>query len=125
MIPMKSLLTIVVACGSLHIGDRIVQRLSQFRRIEIVALTRELDDTVDVITERNPRLVIVDISLSGGSGLEVLRIVKERQVPPVVMMTSSSSCLQYRRQCIKEGAARFFRLPDEFDDFVAAIRLIA
>ena len=118
-------MTILVAYGSLHVGARIIHRLVRFPQVEFVGQAREADEALVLISSRKPRLVILDLQLSRGTGLDVLRTIIRLQFRSLVMMTSGSSFPQDRRECIKEGADYFFHLPDEIDDLEGIVHQLA
>jgi len=74
-----------------------------------------------MITSKKPRLVILDVFLEDGSALDVLRDLRRRSLPIVVMMTSTSKFPQDRRECLKCGADYFFHLPDDIDALSSAV----
>ena len=119
--PMKTVLTILVAYGSYHIGARIIHRLSQLQQIEIVGQARDVESALSQFVQEKPKLVILDALLSQGAGLGVLRSMKAQDSGCIVIMTSASNYPQYRKQCIKEGADYFFYLPDDIDSLCQTV----
>jgi len=113
---MNNRLSVLVAYGSLHVGARIIRNLAQFPQVDVIGQSREADDAVFLIKTQKPRLVIADIALERGTGVDVLRQVKAITHPPLVIITSESWFPQDRRECLKAGADYYFRLPHEMDD---------
>jgi len=122
---MGSRLTILVVYGSRHIAARIIHRLVRCPEVEIVGQACEAGEAISLISLREPRLVIADLSLSDGTGIDVLRKAKRMAIPPIVIMTSISSFPQERRECIKNDADHFFQLPDEIVHLEEVIRKLA
>ena len=118
-------MTIVVAFGSWHIGARVIHRLSRLRNVSIVGQARDAGEAMSQIAATEPRLVILDVLLSQGEGLGVLRAVKERPSPPLVMAASASAFAQVRRKWIREGADYYFYLPDEIDQMTNTVGELA
>jgi DNA-binding NarL/FixJ family response regulator len=72
-------------------------------------------ESVELVAELKPRIVVIDAQLSHGAGIEVLRRVKSFVPPPRVIMTASSPYSQYRRQCLRNGADQYFQIPEEIE----------
>lgn len=67
----------------------------------------EAQAAIGLIRERRPDVVILDLQLAGGSGLEVLRAVMLVPQAPVVIVLTNQSSLEYQRVCLEAGAAFF------------------
>jgi len=115
-------LKILVSCGSWHVGARIIHLLDSINGIDIVGQARNADETLEQVVLKKPDLIILDVLLSHGTGLDVLRTVKEVPAAPVVLMTSASLFAQYRTECLKGGADYFVHLPDEADTLNTIVR---
>jgi len=122
---MKPLLTVLVAYGSWHIGGRVVQRLSTLPDVAVVAGARAADEAIAQATAARPDLVIVDMVLAQGDGLDVLRALKRGAAPPAVIVTSSERYPRMRKECLREGADHFFTLPDDVDALCFAVSSLA
>lgn len=67
------------------------------------------------ILEVQPELVVLDLKLEGGSGLDVLKEVNEKQPASQVMVFSNHASLPYRKKCMAMGAAGFFDKAQDFE----------
>lgn len=122
---MKAPLTILVAYGSWHIGARVIHRLNSVPDIEIIGQAREADDALAQIVLRKPHLVILDVSLSQGTGFRVLQLLRGSDIKTAVMMTSTSTYSQYRKECMKAGADYFYYLPEDMEEMGAKVLELA
>jgi DNA-binding transcriptional MerR regulator len=68
--------------------------------------------------ERSPSLAVIELLVSGGSGLSLCRYVKERGSVPVVAV----SVLECRDQAIEAGADAFLLKPLDPLQFVSTVR---
>ena len=66
--------------------------------------------------------MFLDIQLSGGSGIEVLREVKRMQPAPVVSMLTSYATPEYRLACRQAGAELFLGKSSETDQLVDILK---
>lgn len=69
-------------------------------------------------SEGSPSLVVIDLLISGGSGLDLCRFFKERDGVPVIAV----SVLESRDQAIEAGADAFLPKPIEPLDLVSTVR---
>ena len=58
--------------------------------------------------------MILDIRLLGGSGIDVLRTLKQEKPSPHVIMLTNYPYPQYREKCLEAGADFFFDKSREF-----------
>ena len=66
----------------------------------------------------SPSLVVIDLLISGGTGLDLCRFFKERDGVPVIAV----SVLESRDQAIEAGADAFLPKPIEPLDLVSTVR---
>ena len=114
-------LKVLIAYRLLHIGARIIQRVSRIPNVEIVAEAQGGDEVLLEIEQKKPDLVILDMFLSNATGLETLKKIKRLSPATLVVMTSTSAFPLYRRECVKDGADYFFALPDEIEELNNAV----
>lgn len=69
-------------------------------------------------SDGSPSLVVIDLLISGGTGLDLCRFFKERDGVPVIAM----SVLESRDQAIEAGADAFLPKPIEPLDLVSTVR---
>jgi DNA-binding NarL/FixJ family response regulator len=74
---------------------------------EVVGEAGEAQAAIRLILDTRPDVVILDLQLSGASGLEVLRAVKLAPHAPVVIMLTNLALLEYQITCLKAGAEFF------------------
>ena len=67
------------------------------------------------IVEMQPALVVLDLKLEGGSGLDVLREVNERFPAIRVVVFTNNASEPYRKKCMAMGAAWFFDKAQDFE----------
>ena len=97
------------------------------RRIRGVATIREAASVAEGIQrteERPPDLLLLDISMPGGSGLDVLQAVKRLERPPVVAVLTNYPYDEYRLRCTELGADHFFDKTSEFHKVAELVRVM-
>lgn len=73
------------------------------------------------ILDSRPDVVVLDVHLAGGSGLEVLRSVREAAPQVGFVVFSNDAGPAYRKRYLAEGAQRFLDKTTEFDQLVHAV----
>ena len=76
--------------------------------LEIAGEAGDVSEAVELARTLQPDVVILDIHLTGGSGIEVLHKIKQMQPAPVVIMLTSLSHPAYRPAALEAGADYFF-----------------
>ena len=80
---------------------------------------------ISSIVNEKPDAVVLDIGLVGGSGMSVLRRVRELAPEiPVIVLTNHFSP-EFREECLKSGAKYFFDKTNEFEKIGGALAQIA
>ena len=94
---------------------RLVELLSEIEGVSIVGEARTAEEAIEGIRRLRPRVVILDIQMPGGSGLEVLKAVKGEADAPIVLMLTNHPYPQYRTKCFALGADYFLDKTRDFD----------
>ncbi len=95
--------------------------LSEVPAINIVGYADNPLSATELIVKTNPDVVILDIFLSGGSGIHVLKNIRGKNVTAKVIMLTNYAQEEYRKKCFEEGADFFFDKSIEFDRVVDVI----
>jgi DNA-binding NarL/FixJ family response regulator len=74
------------------------------------------------ILAAKPDVVVLDVQLLGGQGLEVLRAVRAAQPAVAFVVFSNNSQAAYRKRYLAEGATRFLDKSSESGQLAAAVR---
>lgn len=111
---------VFLADDSALIRDRVVAMLAS-GAMDIVGQAETPQGSIDGILAAHPDVVVLDVQLEGGTGLQVLRAV--RQVDPGIafVVFSNNAGPAYRKRYLGEGAQRFLDKTTEFDQLVNAV----
>ena len=99
---------IVIADDSSLIRVRIKDLLSDLNNVEIVGEAVNGLEVLQLIQDKKPDFVILDIRMPEMNGIEVLRKIREMGIKVKICMLTSYSYEQYRERCFAEGADYFF-----------------
>lgn len=92
---------------SQEVRERLCSMIKGIPDIELVAEVDNEDDAVQGICSLLPDVVILDLTLTGGSGMEVLRRIRLQPLHMQVIVLTNYSYPQYRKKCLDLGADYF------------------
>ena len=99
-------------------------RISAFPDLEVCGEATSEDEAVELVGKTNPDLVIDDISLKSGHGIELIKRIKASD-PKIKMLVSSG--LQeslYAERALRAGAMGYLNKQDSGEKVIDAIRTI-
>lgn len=101
------MLTLIVDDSAL-VRRMLREILVQIEGTEVVGEFESPAPAIESIRSRPPDIVLLDIQLANGSGLEVLRIVRMEHPSVKVMVFTNFSESVYRKRCLEAGAYAFY-----------------
>ncbi len=96
------------------IRERLVQMIEQIEGATIVGVADNESSAKDEIKKLKPDIVVIDIRLKEGNGLEVLHEIKKELPSTRVIILTNYPYLQYREASLEAGADYFFYKAVEF-----------
>lgn len=106
---------VFIADDSRLVQERLATMLNQLEGVEIVGQAQTAPEAISAIQSLKPEVVILDIRMPGGTGIDVLRAIKQARPAPVAIMLTNFPYWEYRQTCLKAGADFFFDKSSEFD----------
>ena len=116
----SSTVTVFLADDSPAIRHR-VSALLGAARIAVVGEAATPQDCIAGILAARPDVVVLDVQLEGGTGLQVLKAVRGADRDVAFVVFSNNSAPAYRKRYLGEGATRFLDKSAEFDQLAAAV----
>lgn len=89
--------------------------------VSIVGEAETPQDCISGILATRPDVVVLDVQLVGGQGLEVLRTIRSADPQIAFVVFSNNSGPAYRKRYLNAGAARFLDKSTEFDQLAEAV----
>ena len=115
---------IFIADDSAVVRERLIEMLSELTGIEIIGRAQDGLEATNLIEKLNPDVVILDIHMHGGRGIEVLKYIKKIEPVPLVIILTSYPYPQYRKKCMDLGANFFFDKSTEFEKITEVLRKV-
>lgn len=100
---------------------RRVAGILESSEMDIVGEAQTPQACIDGILGLNPDVVVLDVQLEGGSGLQVLKAVKQQAPAVAFVVFSNNSGPAYRKRYLGEGANRFLDKSSEFGQLAQAV----
>jgi DNA-binding NarL/FixJ family response regulator len=115
---------LLIADDSELIVDRLIASLESIKGVEIVETAGTVERASEAVRALRPDVVILDMQMPGGSGLDVLESMKRDQVRSVVIVLTNFAYPQYKRKCFASGANFFLDKSTEFDKVGDVLRTL-
>ena len=111
---------VFLADDSAAIRTRVAFML-EARTIKVVGEADAPQACIAGILATRPDVVVLDVQLEGGQGLEVLRAVRQAAPGIAFVVFSNNSAQAYRKRYLQAGAVRFLDKSTEFDQLAQAV----
>jgi CheY-like chemotaxis protein len=116
--------SILIVDDSILIIDRLQTMLTEFNDPGPIRYAVDYPSAMQQIKDFLPDIVLLDINLPGGSGIEILRYIKTQFSVIVVIMLTNQGGDYYRNICRKLGADHFVDKSSEFEQVPTIISSI-
>jgi len=98
---------VFIADDSAAVVERWITMLSEIPQVEIIGQAQDAREAIKAIRQLNPDVVILDIRMPGGNGIDVLKDIKSNKPPPLVIVLTNYPYPQYRKKCMALGRNSF------------------
>jgi DNA-binding NarL/FixJ family response regulator len=89
--------------------------------MDVVGEAGTPEGAIDQILALRPDVVVLDVQLEGGSGLQVLKAVRVANPAVAFVVFSNNATTVYRNPFLMEGASRFLDKSTELDQLPQAV----
>jgi DNA-binding NarL/FixJ family response regulator len=118
------MLRVLIVDDSALLRKRLAARIAEEPGVEIVGEAADVPQAVSKAAELAPDVVVLDIRMPGGSGIDVLSEVKKFTPPPIVIILTSFPYAELRSRCTDLGADFIFDKTSEFEKVPETIRAL-
>jgi DNA-binding NarL/FixJ family response regulator len=95
--------------------ERLRSILSDISRVQIVGEAEDAEAAKEFLAVNTPDVVILDVRMPKGSGIDVLEMIKREKPSVKVIVLTNYPYPQYRKRCLELGAEFFLDKSTEFD----------
>lgn len=121
----KQMISVFIVDDSLIVRARIMTMLGDLQSVAIVGHAPSSAEAYTAIHSLRPDIVILDVQMPGGSGIDLLREIKKLQPAPVAIMFTNFPFVQIRKECIEAGADYFFDKSRDFEKIALILNRMA
>jgi DNA-binding NarL/FixJ family response regulator len=118
-------ITVLIVDDHTILREGMASLLSGSEDIEVVGMASSGEEAVNLVSELNPRVILMDIVMAGMNGLEATRWIKEQNTEVKVIIISSEVTREYVTQGIKCGIDGYLPKDANREEVVEAIRTVA
>lgn len=113
---------VFIADDSNAVLERLAGLLDDVPGAHLVGRAGNVLEAVRGVNRMNPDALILDLQMPGGSGLDVLRAVREEHPFLQVLICTNCPYSKYREECLIAGANFFLDKSAEFEKIPAILR---
>jgi DNA-binding NarL/FixJ family response regulator len=100
--------------------------LDELTSIEIVGPAMDVAGTIDAARRLKPDVVVLNVHMCGGRGLQVLEAIKQGDSPaPIVIVLYASPPAHYLQECRRMGAECLFDKAWDLEKVVGVLKRLA
>ena len=114
-------MTIYLVEDSAAVCERYLREFWSIPNVEVVGVSSAAKEAIAEIVRTRPDLVVLDLNLSQGSGVDVLLAARTWSPKPRMWVVSNVHDQTTRALVSRAGADRFFDKSIELDAFVDAV----
>ena len=92
--------------------------------LEVCGEASDMAEGLKQIEALNPDLAIIDLSLAGGNGLDLIKHVKAREFPTLMLVASMHDETLYAERVLAAGARGYINKQEAQDKIIQAIRQV-
>jgi DNA-binding NarL/FixJ family response regulator len=117
----QAALKVMIVDDAQFVRERLAQILAENRAFEVVGQAANTKQALQLFPTVNPDVMLLDLRLPDGSGLRVLRRLREAGATCQVMMLTSDPYPFCRERCLAAGADYFFDKTEDFEQVIAEL----
>jgi DNA-binding NarL/FixJ family response regulator len=104
--------------------ERLAELINKEPDLKVCGEADNIRDGFDLITQRGPQVAIIDISLQGASGLELLKNLKAASVTIPVLILSMHDESLYAERALRAGARGYITKNEASAKVMTALRQV-
>lgn len=104
---------LLIADDSTFLRQRLSHLITELAGIENIIYAEDVPAAIKTIEAEKPDVVVLDIQMPGGSGIDVLKKVRKEDQKPIFIVFTNYPYPRFRKSCLAAGADFF--LDKSFD----------
>jgi len=112
---------VLIADDSIPVRERLVGIISEVDDVNVVGQAENTIETMVLTKELNPDLIVLDIRMPGGTGMDIIDKIKKFNPKIIIIILTNYHFPEYKQKCLKEGADYFFSKSGEYERTIEII----
>ncbi|MDZ7794216.1 MAG: response regulator transcription factor [Spirochaetia bacterium] len=112
---------ILLSDDSRLIRRNLINLISRIEGVEQISEAVDVPHAIEHIRHSLPDVVILDLHMPGGSGLDVLSYIKEQNIEVEVIVLTNYATEYYKKKSLELGAQHFFDKSTEFNKVITLL----
>ena len=108
-------ISVLIVDDSERFAQRMTSMLIEMEAISMIQWAGNYNDAFNLLDNNKADVILLDISLPGKSGIDLLQKIKQLEWDCTVIMLSNFSATYYKQECMRLGALHFLDKTSEFD----------
>jgi DNA-binding NarL/FixJ family response regulator len=104
------------------VREGLAARIARQQGLQVCGEAEDVNDAMEVIKAENPDLVVVDLSLKSGQGLDLIKRIKARGLDTKVLVSSMYDESLYAERVLRAGALGYINKQELSEKIIDAIR---
>jgi len=96
--------------------------LSDVEGTEVVGAALTVADAYHSLEKIAPDLAILDYDLPDGSGIDIIKRIRDKGYPSTIAIFTHYPYAQYQKKCLEAGADHFFDKYTDFEKLLGVVR---
>jgi len=110
---------VMIADDSEIVRERLAEMFSEVPGVKISVQAKDGQEAIRLIEEMKPDVVVLDIRMPKGSGIDVLEYIRNGLQPkPLVIVLTNYPYPRYRNKCLAMGAGYFLDKSSDFEKVI-------
>jgi DNA-binding NarL/FixJ family response regulator len=118
-------MSVLLVEDSVPVRQRLRSLMAETQSLHLIAEAATVAEATNLFDTTHPQGVVLDIGLPDGSGIDVLRHVRERNSQCVVIVLSNYLEPETYNRCSELGADFLFSKSDEFEQAIETLRVLS
>jgi DNA-binding NarL/FixJ family response regulator len=106
------------------VREALALRISRQSDLEVCGEAADMGDALRLVAETEPDVAVIDISLKAGSGIDLIKRIKDRSEGVRMLVWSMHSESLYAERALRAGALGYVNKEHATDTIVDAIRQV-
>ncbi len=116
---------ILIVDDSELLRERLIEHLAKLPDAQAFIEAENILEANKLIGELNPDVIITDIRMPGGSGIDLVKKIRATDKSTLIIVLTNYPYVQYRDAALEAGANYFFDKTNEFEKVYSTLYKIS